>query len=403
MNGPFVFDVDGWTVDQSARSLSNGVQTVRLSPRALGVLTKLADTPMKVVDRDTLMDTVWPGVFVGDESLTQAVSELRRAFGPSGRRLIETVPKRGYLLSAPVTSADALPTSGTPDAQVFDLTAYRLCHEARATMARGGRHVVASCLSLTGQAVAVAPDFAFARAEHAIALGYGWLYKREDSDAAEKALAHAEAAVRLRADLATGHVAKAFALGALGRSEDAIQALNAAFAHDLNDHDSHFIGARMMFVLRDYPAAAALAERAAQLRPDDCWSLYFGARAASAFDPARSRRNSAACLRRIQDHLAIDADEPRARNLLGPLLATLGRAEEARAAIASQQDAGSTLQIYDAIGHAMLGDDRMALSTIDCLVERGWRHGEWLAAEPAFAGLHDDREFRHTLSMTTGQ
>ena len=59
---------------------------------------------------EEILDAVWPGVTVGDESLSQAVAELRRALGPDGVRLIRTVPQRGYILDVEV-AAD--PPSGT--------------------------------------------------------------------------------------------------------------------------------------------------------------------------------------------------------------------------------------------------------------------------------------------------
>ncbi len=43
------------------------------------------------------MSAVWPNVIVTDESLAQCVSDVRFALGDRGRRIIRTVPRRGYL------------------------------------------------------------------------------------------------------------------------------------------------------------------------------------------------------------------------------------------------------------------------------------------------------------------
>ena len=154
-----------------------------------------------------------------------------------------------------------------------------------------------------------------------------------------------------------------------------------------------------MFVLGDYRVAAALAERAAHLQPDDFWSLYFASRAAAAFDRARSTTNSALCLRRVEARLAVDQNDARALNMQGPLLATLGRPDEATHAIELQSDRETTLQVYDAIAFAMIGQVNEAIAAIKFLAERGWVHDAWLRAEPAFQSLHGERRFESALSL----
>ena len=47
----------------------------------MSVLVYLADRPGQVVSRDALLSAVWPGVVVGDDSLTQVVIKLRKALG----------------------------------------------------------------------------------------------------------------------------------------------------------------------------------------------------------------------------------------------------------------------------------------------------------------------------------
>ncbi|MEM6421911.1 MAG: winged helix-turn-helix domain-containing protein, partial [Pseudomonadota bacterium] len=388
-----------WTVDPGSRSLTDGTRHRRLSPRACRLLCTLAAEPLVPIGRDALMDAIWPAVIVGDESLTQAVTELRRALGAEGREIVETIPRMGYRLTRPVFETAAAPAAPLQDA--FDLQAYQLCMEARASMARGGGNVVVTCAALTRDAAARAPDFAFARAENAVMLSYGWLYQRRDVDAAYEALQEAEAAVALRPDLADTHTAQAFALAAADRPGEAIAALESAMRRDLTNADAHFLGARIMFALSRYRMAAALAERAAEMWPEDYWALYFAARAAAAIDPDRARRNATLGLCRVEAHLAVDPANPRARNLRGPLLAALGRRTEARDAIEGQRDSGSTLRIYDAIGLATLGDEAGALDVIGSLAERGWSHRDWLTAEPAFATLQGQPRFRDALCAMT--
>ncbi len=71
-----------------------------LEPRVMDVLCALADSGGEVVSRDALIDRVWKIEHGADESLSRAISQLRKAFKLTGccDELIETIPKRGYRL-----------------------------------------------------------------------------------------------------------------------------------------------------------------------------------------------------------------------------------------------------------------------------------------------------------------
>lgn len=72
------------------------------------LLCLLASRPGDVLNRDELMESLWPRVVVNENSLTRAVSDLRRKLDDhKGTAFIETVPKQGYKLTAPVTSRSA--------------------------------------------------------------------------------------------------------------------------------------------------------------------------------------------------------------------------------------------------------------------------------------------------------
>ncbi|HMB93596.1 MAG TPA: winged helix-turn-helix domain-containing protein, partial [Rhodothermales bacterium] len=72
--------------------------------------------------RETLIDTVWPDVVVTDDVLTRCVSELRKLFDDDARapHVIETIPRVGYRLLAPVT-APYSGDSSLPAAPVFEV------------------------------------------------------------------------------------------------------------------------------------------------------------------------------------------------------------------------------------------------------------------------------------------
>jgi TolB-like protein len=73
---------------------------VDLRNRSFGVLRHLATNAGRVVSKDELLAANWPGVTVTEDSLTQCISEIRRLLGESGRDLIRTVPRRGYMISS---------------------------------------------------------------------------------------------------------------------------------------------------------------------------------------------------------------------------------------------------------------------------------------------------------------
>ncbi len=389
--------VGRWRVNIAARSIVNGTVERRLSPRAMRLLSFLADAKGEVVDRHTLLDRVWPDVTVSDESLTQAVTELRRAFGDRRDQagVIETIAKGGYRLTVPVLSEvaeDELPFRH--DVDDFDLRAYQLCLDARAVLVRSGPGAVERSEAMAREAAMSAPDFALAQAEFAIALVMRHLYRANGTPGLQEALARAEGAIRLRPDLAVTHSAMGFALGAVERWREAKLAFGRAIARDRRDTDAHYLGARTLFAARDYRGAAALAERAAALSGGECRALYLAARASAVFDGGRARRDAEACLQGLQQHLAVDPKKPRALNMLAPLLGQLGLPDSAMAALDAEAERDAPLEFYNAVALAMIGDADAALEALENVVECGWRHPAWLAAEPCLASLAGHRRFR---------
>ena len=98
------FRVGEWQVDPALDQISRGQDTVRLEPRTMRLLVRLAATPGQVVSSRELLDTVWAGVVVGPASVYQAISQLRKLLGDTDPvpTFIVTVPRKGYRLVAPV-------------------------------------------------------------------------------------------------------------------------------------------------------------------------------------------------------------------------------------------------------------------------------------------------------------
>src|SRR5688500_12994413 len=92
-------------VDETLRDREGSL--VELRPRAFAVLRHLANNPNRLVGKDELMTAIWPGIAVTDDSLVQCIHEIRRAIGDEAHAVLKTVPRRGYRLVLPVTSAEA--------------------------------------------------------------------------------------------------------------------------------------------------------------------------------------------------------------------------------------------------------------------------------------------------------
>ncbi|MGH8746183.1 MAG: winged helix-turn-helix domain-containing protein, partial [Burkholderiales bacterium] len=97
-------EIGQWWADRTTNELGHAGKAVRIEPKAMEVLMALAARAGEVVSRQELLATVWPGVVVGDEALTQSIIKLRRALrdNPRSPSYIETISKRGYRLIAPV-------------------------------------------------------------------------------------------------------------------------------------------------------------------------------------------------------------------------------------------------------------------------------------------------------------
>lgn len=109
------FYVGDWFVDPASSSLSKDNDLVRLEPKVMDLLVELAREPGKVVTREHLEQTVWAGTVVSYDVLSSSVLKLRKALDDSTKepRYIETIPKKGYRLIAPVRRASGEEIEGS--------------------------------------------------------------------------------------------------------------------------------------------------------------------------------------------------------------------------------------------------------------------------------------------------
>lgn len=92
--GSLVIDLDHGAV--SGEQGSSG-----LTPRAEALLLLLSRRANTLVSREEILETVWAGRVVEDAAITNGVWQIRRALGPTGKDILQTRSKRGYLLVVP--------------------------------------------------------------------------------------------------------------------------------------------------------------------------------------------------------------------------------------------------------------------------------------------------------------
>jgi len=112
------FQVGPWLVQPDLNTILRNGDAIHLAPKVMSVLACLAEQPGDLVSKEKLIQSVWPDTFVTDDVLKGAISELRHALEDNARepRIIETIPKRGYRLIAPV-SRDGVGAITTPAAR----------------------------------------------------------------------------------------------------------------------------------------------------------------------------------------------------------------------------------------------------------------------------------------------
>ncbi|WP_457154208.1 winged helix-turn-helix domain-containing protein [Mesorhizobium sp. P5_C1] len=116
-NGGPILALGSCELDLARGLLVRDGKPVALRCKAFDLLTYLSRNVGRVATKSELMSAVWPDVFVTEDSLTQAVRELRKALQDESQTIIRTVAKRGYVLSLPDTPRQE--RSGQPSVAVL--------------------------------------------------------------------------------------------------------------------------------------------------------------------------------------------------------------------------------------------------------------------------------------------
>lgn len=432
--GPFEFD-------ERSGELRRDGHRLRLPRQSSLMLRLLVERPGAVVTREELRAALWPdGTHVDyDHGLNNAAARLRRALGDPAHaaRFIETLPRVGYRVIAPVTGvhpAEVPATARTPHAgwlvaaglivfaaglglgavftpfgpdgeapgQVsFRAAATDVAAEARELAERSLIHarlvldgdlpadlVYAAAQDAATRALSLDPTLADAH----VAAGYAAMWGRWDWTTAGRFF---ERALALDAASARAHQARAIWLAARGRIAEGRASIDRALALE--------------------PASPGIARDAATL--------------------ALAARDPASAIAMLHGRLAVDPDDGRAHGQMAQALATLGRNEEAAdhfrrflvligiseeharndtRVLAEQgleglirrnlsRPSGKPLDRHGvpfklAADHALVGDDEAALGWLDRAIDQRDSRLLLLAVNPRFEALRDDPRFLRLLA-----
>jgi adenylate cyclase len=120
----FVLDIARGTL------LAKNREEIPLRRKTFQLLKLLVENAGQLLDRDTIYRAIWADLVVSDDSITQCIHELRRGLGEGSQSIVRTVPGRGYLMAAQVTTADGLSTA-PPVTEVTGLPAAGLASAPR--------------------------------------------------------------------------------------------------------------------------------------------------------------------------------------------------------------------------------------------------------------------------------
>jgi predicted ATPase/DNA-binding winged helix-turn-helix (wHTH) protein len=94
---PAVYSSDGWEIDLIRRELRSQGVSVPIGSRAFEILEILVRSGGELIGKYGLMERVWPGAVVEENTLQFHISAIRKALG-ADRSLLKTVSGRGYRL-----------------------------------------------------------------------------------------------------------------------------------------------------------------------------------------------------------------------------------------------------------------------------------------------------------------
>jgi len=237
----FVFEP--FELDPARRRLTSAGEPVAISDRQLDVLLLLVARSGQIISKDDLLQAAWKDVAVGDNSLEQVISSLRRLLGvhASGAPYIETVARRGYRFGVPVARRAPRESDAGLDAL---LAPHRAFIEGRAALETLEGEQVRRAREVFEDALLSVPDHASAHVGLANACVMQFEMTRADPapDTAALAMAadHAREACRLDPRFGEAWATLGMVLDRTGARLDALAASKRAVTLEPDNWQHHF-------------------------------------------------------------------------------------------------------------------------------------------------------------------
>lgn len=262
----------GFRLDVVSRELfGRDGASIPLPSKSLDVLVYLIEQHYRVVDKDDLLTTVWAGRVVEENTLTQAISALRKAFGVGAgeHRYIVTVPGRGYRFVAELAAAPVGERRRRTGAAEPSAAAERLYLAGRDLIDAPSQSRCKRAIGVFRQVLDIDPCHARAWS------GQAWAWReltitgdmdpKQAFPLAKAAVGHALA---LDPDLPEGHAAHGFNLFWNAWDwQGAELALKRSISLDPRVPDGHFAYAHLLNNLGRYDEALGHARQARELDP----------------------------------------------------------------------------------------------------------------------------------------
>lgn len=232
-----VFTFGPFTLDTQRKQLTRDGASVSITSRQFDLLQYLVTHAGQVLSKDALIEAVWPDVAATDNSLEQAISNLRRTLSSS---CIETQARRGYRFIAEVTRLDRRESDEGIDAL---MAPHRAWLEGRAALETLERDQIVHARRVFETVLAQVPGQASAHVglANACAMQFDMTRSEATPDVAALALAleHAREACRLDAQYGEAWAMLGFVLERTGRHDDALAASRRAVALEPDNWRHH--------------------------------------------------------------------------------------------------------------------------------------------------------------------
>ena len=421
------FRLGNWLVNPSDGSVSSAERKRRLEPQIMDLLVFLCSRAGEVITKDEVLEAVWHGRFISEDTLKSSFHQLRKALGDSPRKpeYIETIPKRGYRLliqpgclhaepGKPATEVDDLYHKGelllAAQSSGTDLKQAKLYLEqvletntehAEAAVALahvyirlvalgfgGGPELLPKVKSLASRAIETAPHSSAAY----LALAISELLYSRDVAAAERSF---RSAIQFNPAEAMTHAWYAKLLSFDRRHDDAVRQAGRAIEIDPLSLvarrgwvEALFMSRRYEETIHEGEALLRISSQATEIQLGLSWIYYVVAEHQKAFDAVYAGFRNLGVARGILDKLA-DAFRHNGiqevfrywANLLKELTA-LGR-----------------VTVDGMVLYALLGDSDAAFEMIDRVLNQSHPAFLWLPASPFFDSLRSDPRYGIALSQ----